>query len=185
MKHSSHHIVFLSITDFIGISPGAEHYYGSLQYDGGFDNEYKDRQKVRLEHKLSREEIRTLNRKNEMRMPGLGNAYEVGDESENFSSEQQLIDLAIEKYKEVHPGAGYLVVGRPGILDPFMVVAGNDEAVMGEANRLFEEFEGLERDNRGALPKDLGATADAIELNWHQLLQTWWADILREKMEAK
>lgn len=180
----SHHIVFLCISDFIGISPGAEHYYGSLQYDSGFDNEYKERRVVRLEHPLSREEVRTLNRKNEIRMPGLGPAYKVGDESENFVSEKQLMDWAISKYKEIHPDAEYLVVGAPGTLDPFMVIAGDDEAVIGEANRLFEEYEALELDDRGNLRKDLKSVKDAIMLEWHELLQTWWAPILREKNNA-
>ena len=181
----SHHIVFLNVSSFIGISPGAEHYYGSLQFDSGFDNKYKERRVIRLEHKLSRGEARHLNLKNEMRIPGMGNAYYVGEKSENFASEQQLIDVAIAKYKEVNPGALFLVIGEPGTLDPFAVIAGDDEAVMGEANRLFEEFEGLERDNRGDLPKDLRPVADAIELEWHDLLQTYWAPVLRNKLGRK
>ncbi len=64
--------------------------------------------------------------------------YKADEESIHFSFEQQIINLALDTYKDIIPNADYLILGESSICDPQMIIDSKYEAIMGEGSAIDE-----------------------------------------------
>src|SRR3990172_9893739 len=121
-------IVYLEILSFIGIGIGASHYYGSLW--GYKDGEME---KVKLIFILTTRGAAKLNK-----LHGKGSGYHAGMEWHGFDSQEAIIKLAKQTYKEHFPHANILISGSIAVADPQPVLDGPAE-FMERVNKWVEE----------------------------------------------
>jgi hypothetical protein len=99
--------VFIEITSWQGISLGATHYYGKLKgYDDNNEVLFID-----IEKPLGEKEAKKLSKKDDF-------TYREGTLTARFDSKQEVIDIAIEKWKTYFPNAEFLIQGEWAIADP-------------------------------------------------------------------
>jgi hypothetical protein len=122
-------IVSLETSSYAGICPGAIHYYGYLQL---FSN--NDLEKITLNRVLDKESAAKLNKFKERGF------YREGDETERFDSESQVIECAINCWKDFFSEGDILVLNKGCSVDPCKILYA-EEPFMTEGNRLFEEAE--------------------------------------------
>jgi len=108
-------LVNLNITTWRGISVGAVHVYGTLSCD---DEKY-----VRMTKTLTRKTAAQMN-KMDRDWGRIGLTHRPGEESECFDTEDDVIDVAKDTYKEHYPKADALVQGTPADCDPKEVLDG-------------------------------------------------------------
>ena len=121
-----------------GASAGGEHYYGYLKC---FDYPGTDlMENIQLEHPLSSDEARLLNKKDKARAGSGG--YRKGTMSNRFSSEEDIIEVAREVWKEHLPEADLLVFKGVAMAEPRLVLEG-PKKIKDAINRLVKKFEKL------------------------------------------
>jgi len=155
-------IVWLKITSFVGISPGAVHIYGELFRDGNFDG-------VDLTRTLTVAAARKLNKWYRQQSGGAGSGftYRAGGTTTGFENEEEVVALAITTYKDHLPGAEVLIKGHQAFADPQPVLDGPPD-VMELGNRLANEAEALDY---WALRKNHGRM-DQLCAEWDKLMHT-------------
>lgn len=108
-------IICLHITSWNGISIGAEHYYGELMR-----YEYNEDPDIELKRKIKEvTEARYLSKK-----VGYKGMYKVGDETNCFTTRDQVKKEARRQYKKLYPGAKVIVIGNNGIHEPQEIILG-------------------------------------------------------------
>lgn len=128
-------ICYLKITSFSGLSLGATHYYGALQC-GDCETE--------LEHRLTRREAIAYNKVERRIKPNGTFIYREGQKTRGFTSENDIIELAIETYKKHFPNAEILLLGERGYHEPCRVLDA-PESFKREMNALNAEAESFGR----------------------------------------
>lgn len=107
------HIVFLTISSFVGISAGAKHYYGRLEHlQGGNSPD--------VTYKMTKAEADLFNGRKRL-------GYRKGEESTRFSTRRKVINAAKKQFKIHFPKATVLILGRPAVCAPFEVLVGPKE----------------------------------------------------------
>lgn len=109
--------VYIEITSFIGVSIGAKHYYGHLI--GYKDGEYTS---IELYNCLSAREARKLNRDS-----WFDAAFREGDMYAGFDTKDDIINLALVKWKHYFPDASILVLGDIAYGKPQEVLVGPED----------------------------------------------------------
>ena len=99
--------VVLEITSWQGMSLGATHYYGKLK---GYD-ERGDALFVDIEKPLTEKESKRLSEKDDC-------TYRAGTLTSRFDSKQEIIDIAMDKWKTYFPAAEFLLQGQWACADP-------------------------------------------------------------------
>lgn len=131
-------VTYLEITSWIGMSPEAVHYYGSLKNDD---------ERVDLTRTLTRRDVSELRKTIRRQYPGAFELYasgiEVGSKYTGFDTHAELIDLAKSTYRNHFPDSSILLVGRSSVCDPQKMVDGPAD-LMTAANKIYEEFESFE-----------------------------------------
>jgi len=126
-------IVVLHISSFVGISPGAIHYYGSLN----------SRSKtIELKYILTDKTAELLSKKDY--------CYKAGMKTERFSSEKDIRRVARREWKKNFPDSIVLLEGSSSCVDPQKCLNGSKE-LKGEINRLWrmgEKIGGYEGDEK-------------------------------------
>lgn len=122
---------YLEIRSYIGVSFGAQHYYGEMRCG---------HKRVDLKHRMSAAQAARLNKAHDWK------GYKAGSLSEHFESKEQLIAVAVESYKEHFPEAILLVQGSPVYAEPQPCLAG-EPALMEKINRLAAELKAEEAKN--------------------------------------
>lgn len=107
-------IVYLHITSFIGVSFGAQHYYGKLICRGNTNGEQC------LTHVLTEDEAAALRKAHDW------SHYRAGYKAEGYDSEAAICQQAIAEYKTIFPDAVVLVEGNPVYSGPHKILAGPD-----------------------------------------------------------
>lgn len=129
-------IVYIEISSFEGMSPGAEHYYGHLRGSSFGDVVY-------LYRPLTESETAYLNKK-DGRI-----SYYPGEESERFDDENGVIEAAKKKFSELIID-GVLIEGSPVIASPQRIVAVSGARYaefMRRGNELFTERDAMDINN--------------------------------------
>jgi len=108
-------IICLHITSWVGLAIGAEHYYGCLKpYDYNVNIE-----DVELKREITEiSEARWLNKKNGC------DIYQVGDVTNLFNTERQLIQVARKEYKKHFPKTKVILLGDSGRSCPQEIILG-------------------------------------------------------------
>ena len=109
-------IICLYITSWAGLSIGAEHYYAKLKtYD------YRDEKKeIELKRIITEvKEARYLSKK-----LGYKGILKVGDKTDCFTTEDQIIKEARLQYKKYFPETKVIILGDTGCWSPQKVILG-------------------------------------------------------------
>ena len=124
-------IICLSVSSYVGTSVGAEHYYGKLSnYD------YDDTTEIQLMRKIIEEKERQhLSKK-------LQHPLKIGYAVEGFTTEQHVIDVAIQEYKKHFPDAKVLLLGERRRMRPHKILRGPRQ-LKTQCNRIYREYEGI------------------------------------------
>jgi len=117
-------LIHLYITSFIGVSPGAVHYYGSL----------KSKKSIELKKKVKQSDLKALN--------GSHPTYRVGNITTRFNSEKEIIRLAIKTYKEHFKNATVLCLGNTTFIEPKKILDA-PKGVKTKANALYRKADKL------------------------------------------
>jgi hypothetical protein len=131
--------VKLEILSYRGVSIGAEHWYGYLQYytkDGKFK-----RDKIR--YKISSRDAKELNKKDDTRFGSF--RWKKGMESSRFADRYSLIERAIEIFNEEFVPKGYTILLKGTHADPCEVLACTDLVLFNKLNKLNEQAEAVGR----------------------------------------
>jgi len=103
--------VHLSISSFMGLSPEATHYYGTLSsYDG------KEIISHEILRKMDREDVRLFNKNN------WGAVYRVGELTRRFTTEQGIIRIAKKIWRKHFPSSKVLILGRGAVCEPQLII---------------------------------------------------------------
>lgn len=106
IKLQQDNAVFLIITSFRGISPGATHYYGYLTSNGS--------RKIELKRTLTSSSARELTKlHNEGSLFDHSYHYEEGEEVPQFDDEMGILTVAKRTWKDGFPNKTELVFGDP------------------------------------------------------------------------
>jgi len=114
-------VVVLTITTFRGVSPGAEHYYGSMR-DANFKLEKVDIEKI-------------LTEKDDWE-------YRAGSTFSRFDSESEIIEIAKRIYKDVFLGFDILLCGSDTTAEPIQPIDGPVE-FMESALKIYAEYDAI------------------------------------------
>lgn len=120
IKVKEEHIVFLIVSSFVGMSPGAVHYYGRLEH-------LQDGEDFDVIHKLTQIEADRLNKKWFSKDMSLFAGYQKGEDSSRFVSSEAVIVAAKEQFKIYFPKAAVLILGTATVCAPFEVLVGPKE----------------------------------------------------------
>ena len=148
-------IVYLIVSSWAGVSPGAFHVYGYLR-DDDLDS------KVELTYAMTPAQAAHFNKDE----PGRRRAYKAGNESSRFMSYDNLEQLAIKVYRTHFPGATILMRGKPSACGPKKVLDG-PEPLKTEGNALWRRAEALHWYNLRSNWQEM----DDISDEWDQLLR--------------
>src|ERR1700682_5889941 len=112
-KKESIKIVWLQISSWVGSSVWyAEHYYGRL-ISGSYAD--KNRTEEQVQKPMTASEARERNKENHRK--GDSWKFKKGDMTGQFISEQDVVDAAVEMWKEKFPDGQVLIRGFAGTLD--------------------------------------------------------------------
>lgn len=117
-------IVYLEISSYIGWQSNATHYYGKLVSNGD---------SFSLQHALTKQESRLWS------TPDF--TYDEGIEVEGFLTKTEIIQLALETYKDYFPNTSILVLGSHIYLEPQLVLDMKNKNKMERLNLLFKQAE--------------------------------------------
>ncbi len=115
---------YLDVSSYVGISIGADHYYGHLKYND---------QKIELKHRLTQKEADLLNKKDGNNY----NRYKKGALSERFDTEEQVEKIAIKTWKQHFPDANILIKGSDVYIEPQPCIDGL-KVIKDKINRLYK-----------------------------------------------
>lgn len=142
-------VIFLKITSYIGISPGASHFYGELIPQDRSDS-------VNLRYVLSERRATRINRDIKHNSPGDYDLMKVypGQFYGGFYSEEEIIRLAKREWRDRFPEAEMLVLGDRSSAEPQLVLEGpkKDKETI---NRWFEKCEYLNWDYDNPLVEEI------------------------------
>ena len=105
-------MIHLRITSYRGISIGASHYYGELQFP------CYDRGSITLEHPMSARDASRRNKESGYDFP----IHKAGELTKGFQSEQAVINWALAHWQE-YGDEPFLVDGSTGYSEPKPVLA--------------------------------------------------------------
>jgi hypothetical protein len=126
-------IVCLEILHW-GVSAGGEHLTGTLKwYNDG------DLKVVRVKHPLSSSEVRYLNKKESCSSLC---RYKVGESSDRFETEAELIKAARKMWKTEFPKAMVLIKGSLSVAEPQQVLSA-DREFKTTVNRLWKKIKSV------------------------------------------
>lgn len=141
---------YLDITTWVGLSPGAEHYYGTLKGPDGENHDVWD--------SLTAEAARQRNRLENV------THYEAGDETRRFATKTALREAAVAQFKEKYPNKVILVEGSRSTLMPQLVLVG-PRPYKHAVNKLYRRIEILYRKTKG----DWHPKMDQLCAEWKRL----------------
>lgn len=123
-------IVYLEISSFEGISIGATHYYGKL---------INNTERIELAKKITKSNIDSFK----------CDYYNIGDYTERFLNEEEVIKNAKKNWKKYFPNAIVLIKGFKSILDPQECIAGDNKwkKIINSYFKLSEACGGYEYNN--------------------------------------
>jgi hypothetical protein len=123
-------VVNLEIESFVYIgSIGASHYWGTLRFGD---------QRHKLERILTQAQADVTNKKD--RMCSHLDSWKAGDVTHRMDSEEEVVQYAKEKWKELFPDAVALLRGSHCVADPQEMIDGPPE-LMKKANKLWKQGE--------------------------------------------
>jgi len=156
MKVKEENIVFLTISSFVGASPGAIHYYGRLEHLQGDEA-------VDVTYKLTQKEADRFNVK--WKVGGCEDlfGYQEGEKSERFPSEKKLIVAAKKQFKVHFPKATVLVLGSSSVCEPQEILVGPKE-FKDKITNLAKQYDKLDWDDVVDRPM-----IEKIEEEWQKL----------------
>ncbi len=132
MKKKRLKFVYLEITSWVGLSIGAEHYYGKLIISGTREKS------VDLTKKLSDRECFYLNKKDSL--SGIIR-WKAGQTTKRFNTEADLERLAIKIWKKKYPKYDALLEGRSSILDPQKPLDARKKVVLNKLRKFWIDAE--------------------------------------------
>jgi len=139
-------ICYLNITTWQGISIGAIHYYGSLNFRT---------KKITLKRKVTKQDIEQKKER----------FLTIGDSTEGFNSEEDLISLAKKQWKKHFPEAKALVLGSPTHIEPHKMLIGPHKR---QCNFLYNQAKNL-----GFYDYEKNYdTVDKLSNQWYKLICT-------------
>lgn len=113
--------VFLEIQSWVGLSIGAQHYYGKL---GLSDRtlEWKERheKEVQVQKPMTSKEAKERNKAEHIE--GSSWRWKKGDMTHGFATEKELRERALVIWKEHFPEYNLLLEGTTSTLDPCLVI---------------------------------------------------------------
>jgi len=158
MKVKEENIVFLKVSSWKGISIGAGHFYGVLI-------DLVTHESVELSYPLTQKEADCLNKKagfltsETIRTVG----YKVGEASDRFPNEEQVITTAKKQFKKSFPTAAILILGDHALAEPQQVLVGPKE-FKNKINILAKQYDKLDWDDVVDRPM-----IEKIEEEWQKL----------------
>ena len=156
-------IIFLEITSWLGLSLGAQHYYGELVTRRSIWKQPR----IKLTHILTPRQAAKLNRD---LAPG-GYSFWAGEESEGFDSEEEIRELALKTWRTYFPQGEMLIEGKASIGDPQRILDWPASPLaMEEANKVFADFDEL----RGYEFNSKRSEAERLNKMWDSLLGLEW-----------
>lgn len=123
--------VFLEISSFIGYL--GKHYYGKIECWNKKDDKFEI---IELTRRVTQEEID--------KDPEDWFRYDVGDNTNRFNSQKEVIKKARRVWKKHFPHALVLVLGRVAVCEPQKVLSGPKE-YKEEMNKLFKKISKIPR----------------------------------------
>ena len=151
MKKKEMLVLHVDITTWTGISIGATHYYGKIEFPykvkrtklGMPIREEKD---VELKYNLTRTDVENLNRKEKMYASTYRATYHVGDASSRFDN-KEAIKIAAKKYYDENLKKKYpmIVFGRSSVIEPQEIIGYNFKdpekiKLVEEINKIAKEY---------------------------------------------
>jgi len=149
---ASKKVIHLEITTWAGMSIGAIHYYGKLVGEDE-QGEYK---KVEVEKGMTAREARAMNK-----LDGTRGLYKAGSTTSRFDRREQVIERALEIWKDHFPEGEILLIGSSSTVDPQEVLVGPEElktVVNAWVKQYEDEYEGY---------------PDEIYQRWRKLMRPW------------
>lgn len=132
MSTWSKNIAHLNISSWVGISIGANHCYGKLNY--------QDEDRIEIKRILTQADVDKLNEYDRNDVFG---KYKVGDECERFDTEQEIIDLAIKIIENDYPQVDLLLARDGASVSVNEAYWGKDQKVVDRINELYKEADEL------------------------------------------
>jgi len=166
MINGKYNEAYLQITTWTTFLSYASHYYGRIDYFDNNDN-FKMNQ-IEIESKLTRNEVRILNKNERLKM----HIYKQGELSERFSNRTKLITTAKKTFQELLKPLGYkiLFLSDIGVCDPRLILEG-PRIVKQKCNELCEQFESY---NGWGCSKEEETEVQKICDEWDKLLGRKW-----------
>lgn len=132
-------VVYLEISSYIGLSPGASHFYGRLTRGGGDDH-------IDLVYSLSEKQATEINKTYRRLYPGDDLLLvRPGQKYSGFFSKEAIIKQAKKEWKKHYPDGELLILGRSSVADPQHVLEGPTE-IKDKINAWYSRCEELEWD---------------------------------------
>jgi hypothetical protein len=155
-------IVYLEVSSWTGISIGATHYYGKLTCGD---------KRVDVKYKLDSTKASMLNRKDRVK------TYRVGDDTNRFDSEHDVIEKALPIWRSFFPKGILLIKGSPSTASPQPVISGPTTLVR-RLNVLNQRYEKRWRE-KPRWDYDPDEVADQIDDLWEKIMrknfgEVWW-----------
>lgn len=125
-------IAHLNISSWVGISIGANHCYGKLNY--------QDEDRIEIKRILTHVDADKLN---DYDRNDVFESYNAGDECTRFDTEQEIIDSAIEIIKKDYPQVDLLLARDGASISVNEVYWGKDQKVVDRINELYKEADKL------------------------------------------
>jgi hypothetical protein len=158
--------VYLDISSFVGFSPEAVHVYGKLIRPSSSMEKYAV---VELEYKLTRSQAERRNILHFKQYPGdKYKPYREGSITNGFDTEQDLIDFAMEHWKEYFPNERLLICGSPSRVTPQPILSGATKRIREQSQRLFKQVEDLYGDKT---EPSSWKKYDALSKKWDEIIR--------------
>lgn len=155
-------LVYLEIESWTGLCHDAIHCYGNLIGNISEDVNKEDTS-IRLQRTITEKEAILENKKRRSRC---SLRTKVGDKTDGFVEEKDLIKFAIRNWKKYFPNASILIKGRPVIAEPQTILVGPSK-LKSEVNKLVKAADKLGRYEKEENDKEM----DIISDKWIKLMK--------------
>lgn len=148
-------VAYVNISSYSGISIGATHYYGKLEYNDQFEE---------LNYEMTKDQAQKFCAKD----PSDLFTYREGETTTRFDTRDSVIAVALGRIKE-YPDIEILLEGGKQSASVQEVVWAKDKVVMDKINKLYEEADALDyySGKDDARMEDIDDTFSAImEINF-------------------
>jgi hypothetical protein len=135
-------ILHVEITTWAGMSIGATHYYGKIEFP--YDD-HKD--SIELNFILTKRDVILLNKKERMYAPTFRTKYIIGEPSSRFDTKEEIERAGIKYYEEnLKKEYSLLVLGGKGVIEPQKIIAYNCKSssqikLIEKINKIAEQYD--------------------------------------------